>query len=47
MHRRRKHGIEAIMKQYPVAVNFFDVLFSDGEDLTGKPYAAGGPSSSG
>ncbi|MDA4122630.1 MAG: ATP-dependent DNA ligase [Thaumarchaeota archaeon] len=39
MHRRRKHGIEAIMKQYPVAVNFFDVLFSDGQDLTGRPYS--------
>jgi DNA ligase-1 len=39
MHRRRKHGIDAAMKQYPVAVNFFDVLFSDGEDLTGKPYS--------
>jgi len=38
MHRRRKHGIEEIMKQYPVAVNFFDVMFVDGEDFTGKPY---------
>jgi DNA ligase 1 len=39
MHRRRKHGIDAAMKQYPVAVNFFDLLFSDGEDMTGKPYS--------
>jgi DNA ligase-1 len=38
MHRRRKHGIDEIMKQYPVAVNFFDVMFVDGEDFTGKPY---------
>ncbi len=38
MHRRRKHGIAEMMKQYPVAVNFFDVMFSDGEDFTGKPY---------
>ncbi|MDA4135955.1 MAG: ATP-dependent DNA ligase [Thaumarchaeota archaeon] len=38
MHRRRKHGIEEIMKQYPVAVNFFDVMFVDGEDFTGKSY---------
>jgi DNA ligase-1 len=38
MHRRRKHGIEEVMKQYPVAVNFFDVMFVDGEDYTGKPY---------
>ena len=38
MHRRRKHGIEETMKQYPVAVNFFDVLFVDGKDITGQPY---------
>jgi DNA ligase-1 len=38
MHRRRKHGIEEMMKQYPVAVNFFDALFVDGKDITGKPY---------
>jgi DNA ligase-1 len=40
MHRRRKHGIAEIMKQYPVAVNFFDVMYSDGEDFTGEPYVA-------
>ncbi len=38
MHRRRKHRVEETMKQYPVAVNFFDVLFVDGKDLTGEPY---------
>ncbi len=38
MHRRRKHGIEETMKQYPVAVNFFDALFVDGKDITGQPY---------
>jgi DNA ligase 1 len=38
MHRRRKHGIEEMIKQYPVAVNFFDILFLDGEDLTKAPY---------
>jgi DNA ligase 1 len=38
MHRRRKHGIQEMMKQYPVAINFFDLMFLDGEDLTGKPY---------
>ncbi len=26
------------MKQYPVAVNFFDVMYSEGEDFTGRPY---------
>ena len=40
MHRRRKHGIAEVMKQYPVAVNFFDVMFSDGEDFTGRSYSA-------
>ncbi len=38
MHRRRKHGIEEVMKQYPVAVNFFDALFVDGRDITAQPY---------
>jgi DNA ligase 1 len=38
MHRRRKHGIEETMRQYPVAVNFFDALFVDGKDITGQPY---------
>lgn len=39
MHRRRKHGIEETMKRYPVAINFFDVLFVDGKDATGQPYS--------
>ncbi len=38
MHRRRKHGIDDAMKQYPVSLNFFDVLYSDGIDYTPKPY---------
>jgi DNA ligase 1 len=38
MHRRRKHGVQEAMKQYPVAVNFFDVMFSDGVDFTGRSY---------
>jgi DNA ligase 1 len=38
MHRRRKHGIEEMVKQYPVAVNFFDALYVDGKDITGQPY---------
>jgi DNA ligase 1 len=40
MHRRRKHGVEEMMKKYPVAVNFFDVMFCDGEDFTGESYVA-------
>jgi DNA ligase-1 len=39
MHRRRKHKVEEVMKQYPVAVIFFDVMFSDGRDFTREPYA--------
>ncbi len=38
MHRRRKYGIEQAMADYPVALNFFDILLSGETDLTGKPY---------
>ena len=38
MHRRRKYGIEKAMKEYPVALYMFDVLYVNGEDLTVKPY---------
>jgi len=38
MHRRRKHGIKKAMQQYPIALNFFDVLFADKVDYTSKPY---------
>jgi len=37
MHRKRKHDIHEAIKEYPVAVYLFDVLYSDGEDLTMKP----------
>jgi DNA ligase-1 len=37
-HRRgRKHGLEAAMEQYPVALLMFDLLHVDGEDHTTKP----------
>ncbi|MDG6909329.1 MAG: ATP-dependent DNA ligase [Nitrososphaerota archaeon] len=39
MHRRRKYGVEQAMADYPVALNFFDVLYAGTADLTGKPYA--------
>jgi DNA ligase-1 len=39
MHRRRKHGVEQAMAEYPVALNFFDVLMAGSSDLTGKPYS--------
>ena len=38
MHRRRKYGVDQAMADYPVALNFFDILLAAGSDLTGKPY---------
>ncbi len=38
MHRRRKHGVEQAIRDYPVALNFFDILYAGTADLTGKPY---------
>jgi DNA ligase-1 len=38
MHRRRKHGVEQAMADYPVALNFFDILLAGQSDLTRKPY---------
>ncbi len=38
MHRRRKHGVDQAVADYPVALNFFDLLLSGQSDLTGKPY---------
>ena len=38
MHRRRKYGVEDAIKQYPVALNFFDLLFVDGRDMTRRAY---------
>jgi DNA ligase 1 len=38
MHRRRKHGVEKAIEDYPVALNFFDILLAGKVDFTGKPY---------
>jgi len=38
MHRRRKHGIEKAIEEYPVSLFMFDALFVDGNDLTLEPY---------
>lgn len=38
MHRRRKHGIEAASKEFPLNVFVFDILYLEGGDMTGKPY---------
>lgn len=40
MHRRRKHGISQAAAEYPVALNFFDLLLAGKTDFTGKPYSA-------
>jgi DNA ligase-1 len=31
MHRRRKHGVEEAMENYPVVINLFDILYLDGQ----------------
>ncbi|MEO9295409.1 MAG: ATP-dependent DNA ligase [Nitrososphaera sp.] len=38
MHRRRKHGVEEAMENYPVVINLFDVLYLDGKSRTCLPY---------
>jgi len=37
-HRRRKHGMEDAVKDYPVKIFLFDILQTDGEDTTDLPY---------
>jgi DNA ligase-1 len=39
MHRRRKHGIQEAMEEYPVILNIFDVLFVDGNAKISLPYS--------
>jgi DNA ligase 1 len=39
MHRRRKHGIQEAMEEYPVILNVFDVLFVDGNAKTSLTYS--------
>ena len=36
MHRKRKHDIHKVMKEVPVAVFLFEILYHEGEDLTVK-----------
>jgi DNA ligase-1 len=38
MFRRRKHGISDAVRDYPVSLFCFELLYADGEDLTGLPY---------
>ena len=39
MHRRRKHKLEQAVSQYPITVNFFDVLYLDGKNCLDLPYS--------
>ena len=39
MHRRRKYEIDEAVTKYPITVNFFDVLFSDGKNCMGIEYS--------
>ena len=38
MHRRRKHKLEKAVLEYPITVNFFDVLYLDGKNCLDLPY---------
>ncbi|MEN3357344.1 MAG: ligase 1 [Mycobacteriales bacterium] len=38
MYRRRKHGIAEAVRDAPVGLFCFDLLYADGEDLTRLPY---------
>ena len=39
MHRRRKYEIKQAVENYPVSLNFFDILYIDGQDTTSLPYS--------
>ena len=39
MHRRRKHKLDEAVSQYPITVNFFDVLYYDKKDCLNSPYS--------
>ncbi len=38
MHRRRKYDIEEAMKEYPISLNFFDLLYVNGNGCLHMPY---------
>ena len=38
MFRRRKYGVDEATKDVPVSLFCFELLYADGEDLTGLPY---------
>ena len=38
MHRRRKYGVEAAIKDYQISLFAFDALYVDEKDLTQEPF---------
>ncbi len=38
MHRRRKYNIVKAVQEYPITVNFFDIIFVDGKSCLDTPY---------
>ena len=38
MHRRRKYKLEKAVSDYPITVNFFDVLYFNGNSCLDEPY---------
>jgi DNA ligase-1 len=38
MHRRRKYGIEKAVSEYPITVNFFDIMYADGKSWLNVEY---------
>jgi DNA ligase-1 len=38
MHRRRKHGIEQAVLDYPISLNFFDLLLHGAKEFVREPY---------
>ena len=37
-HRRKKHGMDETVKEIPVRIFMFDMLYADGRDWTSEPY---------
>ena len=37
-HRRKKHGMDEAVRDVPVRIFMFDMLYADGRDMTGDPY---------
>jgi len=37
-HRRKKHGMKEAVKEFPVKIFMFDILYTDGIDMTLYPY---------